>query len=568
MELGNELGSSEVLFIPKNLVRKNDKSQSVRPNCLPRRCRFRGPRQVADSQRRFASVSSGRVQESKIKHWVTHFMSRKRTAKNTLLATIEEARSPLYLLDARNRIVFANRALANWLGVPADELEGIECIVSATPLSKPIPNAVRGLARTQDSDSAFDQIVFSTASPKKWASRNACFLPVNLLADSSSESEIAEKLWLVAVDELDQDALQKETGRNDSTTEIRTQLAQLLQSQFSSVPPFVTLGKSVEARKLRRQLSLAVRASAQALIVGPAGIGTESLARFIFRESNPEASIESLMPINCAIADQAVIQETVRRMSRPVARNDNQEARWLLLLDVHLLENAAQMELEGFLRLPGNRIKTISTSRVPLFDDKTEAIFLSQLASRISDVEIDLLPLEKRAEDFEMILLAVLESSAKELGVVVPKVSIATIEWLLEYAWPGNLSELIDVVDFALRQLKPLDEKITRVSQKYELLPEHFPDRVRIAIRHGRFERPADIEVDLTERLAVIEREYIERALVNAKYNKSKAAKSLKMNRAKFLRRCEQLNVSFPDQPVEFVVDHESILFTEEGESQ
>lgn len=84
--------------------------------------------------------------------------------------------------------------------------------------------------------------------------------------------------------------------------------------------------------------------------------------------------------------------------------------------------------------------------------------------------------------------------------------------------------------------------------------PEDFPERIRLGIKHGRLGR-ADVEsIDLEARLAAIEREFIERALFRAKYNRSKAAKDLGISRTKLLRRCEQLSIQFPDGPIDFEI--------------
>ena len=93
---------------------------------------------------------------------------------------------------------------------------------------------------------------------------------------------------------------------------------------------------------------------------------------------------------------------------------------------------------------------------------------------------------------------------------------------------------------------------------------EHFPEKIQIAIRHGRLERRETVALDLDSRLEAIERAYIERALAEARYNKTQAAKLLKMNRAKFLRRCEHLGVDFLDQDIEFLPSDDTIEFLED----
>jgi DNA-binding NtrC family response regulator len=192
----------------------------------------------------------------------------------------------------------------------------------------------------------------------------------------------------------------------------------------------------------------------------------------------------------------------------------------------------------------------------PVFED---------LAARICELEIELPPLCERRSDLPLMIQHAVELTAARRGhTTAPRIAEATIEWLLEYDWPGNAHELLETIELAMDRVLPPTSANPSTTEIFEIKVEHFPERIRWAIKHGRLERPAAVEIDLESRLASIEKEFIERALHQAKANKTKAAQSLKISRGKFLRRCEQLGVQFPDVPIDFQFADDPIDFRED----
>ena len=54
-------------------------------------------------------------------------MARTRSATHQLAALLESSPAPMYALDDRRRIVYANNACLAWLGLAADQLLGLTC---------------------------------------------------------------------------------------------------------------------------------------------------------------------------------------------------------------------------------------------------------------------------------------------------------------------------------------------------------------------------------------------------------------------------------------------------------
>src|SRR6476620_4580078 len=72
-------------------------------------------------------------------------MPRPPAPARVLLRTLEEAHAPIFALDARRQIVFANRALADWLAIGAEQLLGRQCDYHAAAGGDPLQAACAAL---------------------------------------------------------------------------------------------------------------------------------------------------------------------------------------------------------------------------------------------------------------------------------------------------------------------------------------------------------------------------------------------------------------------------------------
>src|SRR5207248_11488040 len=62
-----------------------------------------------------------------------------------LLRTLEEASAPIFALDAQRQTIFANRALAQWLAIDAEQLLGRRCDYHAAAGDDPLSAACAAL---------------------------------------------------------------------------------------------------------------------------------------------------------------------------------------------------------------------------------------------------------------------------------------------------------------------------------------------------------------------------------------------------------------------------------------
>jgi DNA-binding NtrC family response regulator len=165
-----------------------------------------------------------------------------------------------------------------------------------------------------------------------------------------------------------------------------------------------------------------------------------------------------------------------------------------------------------------------------------KGLLLEDFAEWLGLVEIGVPPLRERTED----LLAWLEQLALRLGHLDPGQGLHLADTakslLLEYAWPGNLDEVLLVVE----EIGP----ITGI-----LEAGRFPARLRRAVKMAALERPqGERRIDLDEVLAEVERRLLKHALSRTRGNKSRAAELLGIWRARLIRRMQALGMSVEDE--------------------
>jgi DNA-binding NtrC family response regulator len=144
------------------------------------------------------------------------------------------------------------------------------------------------------------------------------------------------------------------------------------------------------------------------------------------------------------------------------------------------------------------------------------------LLYRLDVIRLEVPPLRERPEDIPLLVAHYWEIKSRELGRVA-QLSAEALRVLEGYTWPGNIRELVNVVERVLvSSVKPVIE------------PGDLPAKVQ-AEGVGRLRRfPL---FDLNTVVAEAERRTIERALRQAQGNRIKAAQLVGLSRASFYRK-------------------------------
>ncbi|MEL7497415.1 MAG: helix-turn-helix domain-containing protein [Planctomycetota bacterium] len=462
-------------------------------------------------------------------------MAKSNPTSRYLNRVLDRANSIVYFVDDQETLRFGNTRLAEWVQVELEQLKGMRVVFDAASHADEQVERVKGLCPPPELWEPESVCKSFWISRKFNGDAEFCFATGVRVTSKTGDSGV------LVVADPDSNMMRQPDGSSphgnasqqpaDSLHRKLTNVMHTLRSEFQ----IETLaGQSPFAQRIRRQVQVASKSAADVLIHGPVGCGKEHLARCIHAAIANDVDAE-LAPIYCAIADPEVIQQRISDARSSMALNRSQRL-VLLLLDVDRLSASGQTELLGFLELPGLKIQTLATASRPLVSGSAsdEPFFRSQrLAHRISSMSIEMTPLHQRTEDIPLIAQAILEKENVRRNRQLSGFSDAALELLMEFEWPENTNQLMRVIEAAAKNCKT--RNITEVD---------LPDSFLHAINAMRVGRPVEVSIDLNEYLASVEKILVERALVQARGNKTKAAKQLNISRPKLLRRLSQLGLT------------------------
>lgn len=148
---------------------------------------------------------------------------------------------------------------------------------------------------------------------------------------------------------------------------------------------------------------------------------------------------------------------------------------------------------------------------------------------RLNVVPIDIPPLRERREDIPAICRHLLARLREEHGVRPLSLSGEVLDLFQRYDWPGNIRELMNVL-----------ERASYAAEGHQIEIEHLP----LLLNDLRRARAGDrCRSNLREAVKEAEREALLQALKMAKGNKAKAAKLLGIHRTGLYQRLLRLNL-------------------------
>ncbi len=144
------------------------------------------------------------------------------------------------------------------------------------------------------------------------------------------------------------------------------------------------------------------------------------------------------------------------------------------------------------------------------------ANFREDLYHRINEFKIKIPALRERREDIDEFIRYFIQKSNQELQKNVRGVDAEVRKIFMQYHWPGNIRELKNIIKRAV--LLTQSDLITRME---------LPEDMELSLMDQEPESTADLKVLQQQ----TEKELIIKTLAETKYNKSKAAKLLNIDR-------------------------------------
>ncbi|HPA53382.1 MAG TPA: sigma 54-interacting transcriptional regulator [Thermoanaerobaculia bacterium] len=319
------------------------------------------------------------------------------------------------------------------------------------------------------------------------------------------------------------------------------------------------IGVSASWKDVLRQAAKVASAETTVLLTGESGTGKEVVARFV-HSSSPRAS-GPFVAINCAALPDTLLESELFGFERGAfsgahaakpGRIEAAQGGVLFLDEVGETSPSVQAKLlrvlqeREFQRLGGSRpqradVRVVAATNRDLAAAMARGTFREDLFYRLAVFEIRLPPLRERPDDILPLAGAFLEEIGAELGRPAAGISRDAMEALLGYRWPGNVRELRNVL-----------ERASILSGGGLITHEHLivPAPRSPASAPSSPERAGTVSPPRATRapsLADLERDAIERALVEARYNKSRAARALGLTRGQLYGRLRRLGMAPTD---------------------
>ncbi|MCF0058496.1 sigma-54 dependent transcriptional regulator [Dyadobacter sp. CY356] len=159
--------------------------------------------------------------------------------------------------------------------------------------------------------------------------------------------------------------------------------------------------------------------------------------------------------------------------------------------------------------------------------------FREDLYHRLNEFKIQVPALRERGEDIDVFIQHFVDKANEELGRNVREISREVMDIFLKYDWPGNLRELNNVIKRLVLLSK---DEIADL----KALPQEMITSME-AVPAAPVKLPGGSDLKLLQETH--EKEMIEKVLQDVRYNKSKAAKLLNIDRKTLYYKIEKYHI-------------------------
>jgi two-component system nitrogen regulation response regulator NtrX len=304
------------------------------------------------------------------------------------------------------------------------------------------------------------------------------------------------------------------------------------------------IGESPAFARVVDQATLAARSDARVLVTGESGTGKELLAAHIHAAS-PFAE-GPFIKVNCAAIPTELIESELFGHEKgsftgaTAARRGKFELAdggTLFLDEVGDLHASSQAKLlrvlqEGeFHRVGGEQsirvqVRVVAATNRDLLEMVAQQKFREDLYYRLCVVPVRMPSLRERREDIAALADYFLGEFCSRNNFRAKQWGSETVAVLEDYSWPGNIRELRNTV-----------ERMAILTQGDVIEEDSVPVEIRIAMGSG------GVKNNLREARDSAEREHILKALEEAKWNVSSAARVLGMERTNLHKRIRALGL-------------------------
>jgi len=289
------------------------------------------------------------------------------------------------------------------------------------------------------------------------------------------------------------------------------------------------VGESEAMQGVYRVVEMVADSDVTVLLTGESGTGKELIARAIHHKS-PRAD-GPLITLNCGALPENLFESELfgyekgaftGALATKAGRFELAHGGTLLLDEIGELSLKSQvdflrvLETKEFRRLGGTKIvkvdaRIIAATNRNLAEAVKQGDFREDLFYRLNVVPIKLPPLRERGDDIPLLVETFLPEFCAQHQRAPKDVSREAMRLLWQYAWPGNI-----------RQLRNLMERLVVTVKDATIQPTHLPEEIQASKEDARA-----MMITPGTSIQQIERQVIERTLKEVTNHRENAAKLL-----------------------------------------
>jgi two-component system nitrogen regulation response regulator NtrX len=315
-------------------------------------------------------------------------------------------------------------------------------------------------------------------------------------------------------------------------------------------------GDSASVQQLRHAVQKVAPTGSRVLVTGPPGAGKEVVARMAHKHSRRANG--PFVVLNCAIMHPDRLE--MELFGAEGAASDAENGDKIGTFErAHggtlVLDEVADMPLEtqgkivrvlqdqSFQRVGGSKrvqvdVRVMASTNRDLHRLLEEGKFRQDLFYRLNVVPIRVPALAERVEDIPALVEQFMARAAESAGLPPRRVSEDAMTALQAYAWPGNVRQLRNVIDWLLIMASGDPNEPIRT----DMLPPEISGAAPPVLRHdGSGEI---MSLPLREARELFEKQYLEAQVLRFGGNISRTASFVGMERSALHRKLRSLGIS------------------------
>jgi DNA-binding NtrC family response regulator len=311
-------------------------------------------------------------------------------------------------------------------------------------------------------------------------------------------------------------------------------------SEFSRADEIV--GESSQMHKVYELIQTVAKTDTTVMIRGESGTGKELIARAI--HSNSTRRYCPIVAVNCGALAEGILESELFGHERGAftgaqyrrkGKLELADGGTLFLDEVGNIDMKTQMDLlrvietKQFSRVGGNEIikidfRVICATHKDLEKAVAEGSFREDLYYRLNVFTVFIPPLRERKGDIPLLANYFVQTYSRAMGKAITSISPEAMDTIVRYNWPGNIRELENAIERAMVVGKPPMIK------------------------------PEDLPYQLTEKnhvlpagsLAAVEKTHIASILDQNRWNISRSAEILQIDRVTLYNKIEKFGLKRP----------------------